>query len=60
MKTIWKNLIAGTAGLAFGAAAEFGVSKLLNRRWPDEFDQNHELTIGDGLDEDLREDPPED
>lgn len=48
---IWKTIAAGAAGLVVGALAEYGTSKLLNKRWPDdEFDDDHELNVGDGLD----------
>lgn len=64
MKPWMKNGIAGLVGIGLGVVGERGAKALMNRFWPDpyanEFDENHELNIGDGLDDDLKEDPPED
>lgn len=59
---VWKSIVCGVAGVAAGALAEYGAKKAFNRFWPDnEFDEDHDLRIGDGVDEeDSREDPSED
>ena len=73
MNINWKKvgigLLAG-AGIGLGGASIFSGSSLIRDGIKlaknlivgeyDEFTQDHDLSIGDGVDEDLREDPPED
>lgn len=60
MKSIYKTLIAGTLGVIAGGATEWTVKKALDRRYPDILETDYEPVIGDGADDDLKEDPTED